>query len=97
MGAWFIFTLAQDLTFHNEQGTGIRAKDLTVRRGTEVLFKALNFELQAGQLVWLRGSNGSGKTSLLRVIAGLSRPDGGQLSWNDQPLVKSDEFQSKLV
>ena len=70
------FTLAEDLTFHNEQGTGIRAQDLTVRRGTEVLFKALSFELQAGQLVWLRGSNGSGKTSLLRVIAGLSRPDG---------------------
>jgi heme exporter protein A len=92
-----IFTLAEDLTFHNEQGTGIRAQDLTVRRGTEVLFKALSFELYAGQLVWLRGSNGSGKTSLLRVIAGLSRPDGGLLSWGGQPLAKSDEYQSKLV
>jgi heme exporter protein A len=92
-----LFTLAEDLTFPTEQGTGIRAQDLTVRRGTEVLFKALSFELRAGQLVWLRGSNGSGKTSLLRVIAGLSRPDGGQLSWNAEPLAKSAEFQSKLV
>jgi heme exporter protein A len=89
--------LAHDLTFPNDQGTGIRAQDLTVRRGTEVLFKALSFELRSGQLVWLRGSNGSGKTSLLRVIAGLSRPDGGQLSWNQQPLAQSEEFQTKLV
>ena len=96
-GAWFTFTLVENLTFHNEQGLGLRAQDLTVRRGTELLFKALSFELQAGQLVWLRGSNGSGKTSLLRVIAGLSRPDGGQLSWGDAPLARSDEYKSRLV
>lgn len=65
----------------------MQARDLTVRRGSEVLFKALNFDLQPGQLVWLRGSNGSGKTSLLRVLAGLSRPDGGQLSRGTLPLV----------
>ncbi|NVO07213.1 MAG: cytochrome c biogenesis heme-transporting ATPase CcmA [Rhodoferax sp.] len=85
------------MTFHTEQGTGIRAEDLTVRRGTEVLFKALSFELHAGQLVWLRGSNGSGKTSLLRVIAGLSRPDGGHLSWGGQPLATSEEYTARLV
>ena len=62
-----------------------------------MLFKALNFELRAGQLVWLRGSNGSGKTSLLRVLAGLARPDGGQLSWGQQALVHSEEYRSKLV
>jgi heme exporter protein A len=85
------------LTLHNEQGAGIRAQDLTVRRGSEVLFKALNFDLRAGQLVWLRGSNGSGKTSLLRVIAGLSRPDGGQLSWGTEPLARSDAYKAMLV
>jgi heme exporter protein A len=95
--AGFIFTLAEDLIFHNEQGFGLSAQDLTVRRGTEVLFKALSFELPAGQLVWLRGSNGSGKTSLLRVIAGLSRPDGGQLSWNGEALSKSAAFKASLV
>ena len=75
----------------------MRARDLTVRRGTEVLFKALNFDLQPGQLVWLRGSNGSGKTSLLRVLAGLSKPDGGQLSWGDQPLAQSPQYRASLV
>ena len=63
----------------------MQAQNLTVRRGSEVLFKALDFELKAGQLVWLRGANGSGKTSLLRVVAGLSKPDGGQLRWNKEP------------
>jgi heme exporter protein A len=76
---------------------GMRAQDLTVRRGAEVLFKALSFDLQAGQLVWLRGSNGSGKTSLLRVLAGLSRPDGGQLLWNAQPLAESPDYRTRLV
>jgi heme exporter protein A len=89
--------LAEDLTFHKDLGLGLRAQDLTVRRGTEVLFKALSFELHTGQLVWLRGSNGSGKTSLLRVIAGLARPDGGQLSWSGQPLARSEEYKSRLV
>ncbi|WP_342619760.1 cytochrome c biogenesis heme-transporting ATPase CcmA [Rhodoferax sp. GW822-FHT02A01] len=85
------------MTFQHEQSAGMRAQDLTVRRGTEVLFKALSFELQAGQLVWLRGSNGSGKTSLLRVLAGLSRPDGGQLHWNTQTLSESEDYRARLV
>ncbi len=75
----------------------MRARDLTVRRGTEVLFKALNFDLSPGQLVWLRGSNGSGKTSLLRVLAGLSKPDGGQLSWGVHPLAQSPQYRASLV
>jgi heme exporter protein A len=95
--ACFTITLATVLTLYNEQGAGIRAQDLTVRRGNEVLFKALNFELHAGQLVWLRGSNGSGKTSLLRVLAGLSRPDGGQLHWGTQALAQSESYRARLV
>lgn len=75
----------------------MQAQGLTVRRGAEVLFKALDFSLQAGQLVWLRGSNGSGKTSLLRVLAGLAKPDAGQLLWNGAPLAQSDAFRTALV
>ena len=76
---------------------GLRAQELSVRRGTEVLFQALSFELRPGQLMWLRGANGSGKTSLLRTIAGLSRPDSGQLLWGDTPVQQSDEFRARLV
>jgi heme exporter protein A len=89
--------LADDLTFQHAQSAGMQARDLTVRRGTEVLFKALNFDLLPGQLVWLRGSNGSGKTSLLRVLAGLSKPDGGQLSWNEQHIAQLQDYRASLV
>ena len=36
--------------------------------------------MKPGELVWLRGQNGSGKTSLLRIVAGLSRPEAGSIS-----------------
>lgn len=85
------------MTLHSAQEAGIRAQSLTVRRGSEVLFKALDFELRAGQLVWLRGANGSGKTSLLRVLAGLARPDGGSLTWKAEDLRQSADYRSRLV
>lgn len=59
-------------------------KGLSCRRASEWLFKGLNFECERGQLFWLRGSNGSGKTSLLRILAGLSHADEGQLSFHAQ-------------
>jgi heme exporter protein A len=58
----------------------LRAIDVSCRRGEEWLFRDLSFSVQPGQLVWLRGQNGSGKTSLLRIVAGLSRPDAGSVS-----------------
>ena len=57
------------------------AKGLSCRRAGEWLFKGLDFECQPGQLLWLRGSNGSGKTSLLRILAGLSHADEGLLAY----------------
>ena len=38
------------------------------------------YSVKPGELVWLRGKNGSGKTSLLRIVAGLSRPEAGTLT-----------------
>ncbi len=43
-------------------------------RGGRLLFEGLGFRMQAGEAVALTGANGSGKTSLLRAIAGLIRP-----------------------
>ena len=55
--------------------------DLACRRGNRLLFKGVNLEVRAGQAVWLRGRNGRGKTSLLRLAAGLAVPESGQVSW----------------
>lgn len=55
--------------------------DLACRRGNRLLFKGVSLEVRAGQAVWLRGRNGRGKTSLLRLAAGLAVPESGRVSW----------------
>ncbi len=57
----------------------LAAVGLACRRGDRVLFKGLDLPVQRGQVVWLRGANGRGKTSLLRLLAGLSTPEAGQV------------------
>ncbi len=64
----------------------LAARDLACRRGNRVIFRGVNLAVHAGQIVWLRGSNGSGKTSLLRLLIGLGRPDAGAVLWNGKPV-----------
>ena len=47
-----------------------------------MLFERLAFEIGAGEVVWMRAANGFGKTTLLRVLAGLAAPDAGTLAWS---------------
>jgi heme exporter protein A len=58
-------------------------KDLAVSRGERRLFSGLNLELAAGEAVALTGRNGAGKTSLLRAVAGLLRPEAGEILFAD--------------
>ena len=66
----------------------LRIEDLAVSRGGRALFEGLSFGLEAGEAVALTGPNGSGKTSLLRVIAGLVRAAAGEVRFGgpDGPL-----------
>jgi heme exporter protein A len=57
----------------------LSATDLGCRRGGRRVFSGVGLQLLPGQALWLRGANGSGKTSLLRLLAGLARPAEGRI------------------
>jgi len=61
--------------------TRLSVDGLAVSRGERVLFERLDFRLLAGEALALTGRNGAGKTSLLRAIAGLIRPDAGSVAF----------------
>ena len=62
----------------------LEARGLGCIRGGRVLFENLSFAVEAGQLWVVRGANGSGKTSLLRILAGLSLAEEGELAWSGE-------------
>lgn len=70
---------------------GLTAESLTCRRGNRLLFTELSFRLAPGDLLVLRGANGAGKTSLLRLLAGLSRPAAGRVLWNNTAITQDLE------
>jgi heme exporter protein A len=62
------------------------AEDLACRRGERLVFAGLSFRLAPGDALVLTGSNGSGKTSLLRLLVGLIAPAAGRLAWGTTPI-----------
>ncbi len=60
----------------------LAAEQLSLWRGGQCLFEGLDFELHQGQMALVTGANGTGKTTLLRAVAGLTPPTGGRLLWN---------------
>jgi heme exporter protein A len=70
-----------DLISDDESIPILKATQLGYRRGDEWLFRDLNFHLLPGELLWLRGQNGRGKTSLLRLVVSLAHPDEGEFKW----------------
>ncbi len=75
----------------------LAAENLACRRGNRVLFRGLNFTLAAGRSLWLRGRNGCGKTSLLRLAAGLSLPEAGQITWAGTPVRRHAGYAPRRV
>jgi heme exporter protein A len=80
--------LAPALTIH----------DLACERSERLLFKGLSFGLSASQLLLVQGGNGQGKTSLLRLLTGLGRPDAGEVRWRGEPIARCrDRYHREMA
>ena len=64
-----------------DKAAGLEVRDLVCIRDDRTLFSGLTFRLDPGQALVLEGRNGSGKTSLLRILCGIRLPDAGQITW----------------
>ena len=69
----------------------LAAQNLHCVRGGRQLFADLSFAVPAGTLLRVYGSNGAGKTSLLRMLCGLLLPGGGDVLWRDVPIRQQRE------
>jgi len=75
----------------------LRVSNLSCSLGNKPLFADVSFELKAGQALHLEGDNGVGKTSLLRIICGLSPADAGEVCWHDKTIQQNaTAFRSSL-
>ena len=73
----------------------LEARDLECVRGERRLFAGVSFCLAEGELLYLQGRNGTGKTSLLRMLIGLLPPEAGTIRWHGHA-PQSDEFRADL-
>jgi heme exporter protein A len=70
----------------SKTSSALEALALTCVRGEKQLFADLSFEVNPGECLHVRGENGVGKTSLLRLLTGLSKPESGDVLWNQQSI-----------
>lgn len=71
--------------------------DLSCLRGERMVFSGLGFAIEAGGALVLRGPNASGKSSLLRLMAGLLAPAAGRLAWDGAPVADDIEAHHRRL
>lgn len=76
----------------------LEVSNLTAIRDERVLFENLQFEIKPGELVQIEGRNGTGKTTLLRIVTGLGDREEGIIKWKGEEVEKSrDVFHQDLL
>ena len=76
----------------------LQVSNLGCVRGNRRLFSNLSFAVEPGAFVQLTGPNGSGKTSLLRILCGLLKPEEGSVTWNGEGIHSlAEEFSAQLT
>lgn len=69
----------------------LQLDQITCQRGDKTLFMNLSLTWQSGDFIQIEGHNGIGKTSLLRILVGLSQPLMGKIYWNREPIIQCRE------
>ena len=76
----------------------LHATDLACLKGDRLLFRGLDVDLPAGRMLRVAGPNGSGKTSLLRILCGLAVPEYGEVYWHGEAVRRTREaFHGQLL
>lgn len=76
----------------------LEVTNLTAIRDERVLFENLSFSLQSGDLVQIEGRNGTGKTTLMRIVAGLGDKEEGHIKWNGESIQSNrEDFHRSLL
>lgn len=76
----------------------LQASGLAYARGARTLFADLDFDVKPGEALRVAGRNGSGKTSLLRVLSGLAEPLRGEVRWQGRAIrAQRDVFHQALA
>ena len=75
----------------------IQAQDLFFERSGRIIFSSVNLSLDAGQIIFIKGKNGSGKTSLLRCLAGFSRITSGKILWYGAEILPAYYSEKLLI
>ncbi len=72
---------------------GLELVDLHHRFGEVVALAGVSFSVEPGEIVGLVGRNGAGKTTAMRSIIGIMRPDRGKVSWQGHPIAAADRLR----
>ena len=76
----------------------LKTSGLECVRDDRLLFRDLSLQLAAGEVLQIEGANGSGKTSLLRILCGLRQPEAGQVFWQDEDISRNrEDYYANMV